>query len=128
MAYVRGNLAVKPKYKPPVRQRERQPHKKQQAPRKSTLSAKEKLLYLFTIVFCVLIASVLIYRYAIIYETNKNVQTLKRQTEALHAESNVLKVEREKKSDWARIEQFAKDKGLKMSDKPNDIIAPKVTR
>ncbi|MGZ9585059.1 cell division protein FtsL [Paenibacillus marinisediminis] len=119
MAYVRGNLAVQPKRQPQREERYRETAKT--VVRKSNLSGREKVLYLMTIIFCVAIAIVLIGRYTEIYNTNRNIQQVMRDTEALKKEAGVLEATKEKKLDWDRIADIAAQNGLVYSEDLNDI-------
>ncbi|NMM51466.1 cell division protein FtsL [Paenibacillus aquistagni] len=123
MAYVRGNLAVRPERRPeePARYKE----SKKKVVKKATLSTREKLLYLMTIVVCSLVALLLISRFAEIYTFNRDMEAMKNETAKLESESQVLKVEIEKLSDWNRIEAFAKSKGLVYLDEPAEMSVRK---
>ncbi|MBN3525954.1 cell division protein FtsL [Paenibacillus apiarius] len=119
MAYVRGNLAVRPE-----RQQQRTPkyrQTKKTVTRKAALPTREKLLYLFTVLLCAAVAFFIISRYAHIYNANLQVQEMKRATVDLNNEASVLRVEIEKLSEWKRIEQFAKENGLVTPEQPLEI-------
>lgn len=123
MAYTRGNLAVRPERRPeePVRYRET----KKKVVKKASLSIREKLLYLLTIVVCSLIAMVLVAGYANIYTFNRDMEAMKNETAKLQSDAEVLKVEVEKLSDWSRIEAFAKSKGLVYLEEPSEMSVRK---
>ncbi|MFD0616366.1 MULTISPECIES: cell division protein FtsL [Paenibacillus] len=101
MAYVRGNLALKEKkiQRTPDRYRETT----KVVSRKGLLSTQEKLLYLFTIVVCSLVAGVIIWRYAQIYDLNMQMQKMSREVQVMKKEIAVLKTEKEKLSSPAAI-------------------------
>ncbi|RJG26086.1 cell division protein FtsL [Paenibacillus thiaminolyticus] len=119
MAYTRGNLAVRP-------ERQQQPRPKvhqttKTVVRKNTLPTREKLLYLLTILLCTAVALVLIGRYAQIYDMNRQIQNLKRETVSLQDQTSVLRVEVEKLSDWKRVEEIARKNGLVFPETPLEI-------
>lgn len=117
--YVRGNLAMRSEHQSQQQPRYVQIEKK--IIKRSALSVREKLLYLGTIFFCFALALFLISRHAYIYNTNLKVQEMKRKTAALHNEVSKLKVEREKLSNWQRIEKEAKQNGLIFPETPAEI-------
>ncbi|WP_268624506.1 cell division protein FtsL [Paenibacillus alvei] len=119
MAYVRGNLAMRPEKQTQQKPRYRQTKKK--VTRKSTLPTREKLLYLGTIGFCAGVALFIISGYANIYNMNLKVQETKRATVALTNEVSELTVEKEKLSDWNRIEREAKKNGLRFPETLSEI-------
>ncbi|MCY7487025.1 cell division protein FtsL [Paenibacillus alvei] len=119
MAYVRGNLAMRPERQTQQKPRYRQTKKK--VTRKSTLPTREKLLYLGTIIFCAAIALFLISGYANIYNLNLKVQETKRATVVLTNEVSELTVEKEKLSDWKRIEGEARKNGLRFPETRAEI-------
>ncbi|ANF97695.1 hypothetical protein [Paenibacillus bovis] len=85
MAYTRGNLAVKQKPAEKVVRKYRETTKV--VVRRSALPIQEKMLYLATVIFCVAIASVIIWRYAYIYELNKNAQDMASATALLQKQT-----------------------------------------
>ena len=60
MAYVNGNLALQPKRKPDQKQQNFRETRKVVVKRKP-IPVQEKLLYMFTILVCVVVAGVIIY-------------------------------------------------------------------
>ncbi len=108
-AYMHGNLAVE----------ERQPERrvkiretKKTVYRKTAIPAQEKLLYLFTIIICVVVAGVIIWRYAQIYEVNTRIQQIEHQIEQLEVENTTLKLEIAKLQDPDRLIQKGVELGL----------------
>lgn len=85
MAYTRGNLAVKPKPEEKVVRKYRETTKV--VVRRAALPIQEKMLYLGTVIFCVLIAGMILWRYSAIYEVNKTAETLASATTALQKET-----------------------------------------
>jgi len=72
MAYMHGNLAMKPNNRQEQEAYSREVRKK--IVRRRPLPVQEKLLYLFTVVVCVMAASVIIFRYAEIYRMNLEIR------------------------------------------------------
>ncbi|UHA74131.1 cell division protein FtsL [Paenibacillus sp. 481] len=120
MAYNRGNLAVK---KPEKRRRQQTQFREttKKLTRKAALPMREKMLYLFTVVVCSAVAMFLIGRYAEIYELNRNIEAMKRDTEDLKKQASVLHVEKERLSDWDRIGSVASENGLTRPTTPEQI-------
>ncbi|WP_046214751.1 hypothetical protein [Paenibacillus wulumuqiensis] len=85
MAYTRGNLAVKQKPAEKVVRKYRETTKV--VVRRSALPIQEKMLYLATVLFCVAIAGIIVWRYAYIYEINKNAQEMASATAKLQQQT-----------------------------------------
>ncbi len=110
--YVQGNLAIK-------KQREKQPvyqERMRKVKRKKTIPTKEKLLYLFTVAVCVMIAGFIILRYAQIYEINANLQQIEKEIRAIESENSTLLLEVNKLSNPERLAEKAKLQGLRPSE------------
>lgn len=91
MAYTRGNLAVKEQTQtkrtsPGYRE------KTMVVTRRTSLPTKEKLLYLLTVIVCVMVASLIIWQNANIYGLNKEYQQAERAIKSAKAEINKLVV------------------------------------
>jgi cell division protein FtsL len=118
MAYY-GNLALRPERKPqettqPVRQREKVIRRRQ-------LPMGEKLLYLFTVAVFVIVAGVVIFRYAQIYQVNRQIQEMNRKYDQTTMQIKELQREVERLSDPGRIKDIAsKQLGMVPVD-PNGI-------
>ncbi|SDW87132.1 cell division protein FtsL [Paenibacillus sp. CF384] len=127
MAYVNGNLAMQPKRKPEQRPQFRET-KKVVIKRKS-LPVQEKLLYMFTILVCVVVAFVVIFRYAQIYQMELEIKQLTKQHEKLTEEVAFLTSEYEKANDPASIRKKAAEDGLEPDDNPIkvSVAEPKAT-
>ncbi|WP_248926610.1 cell division protein FtsL [Paenibacillus hamazuiensis] len=110
-AYIHGNLAVEQKSGQRVKIKET----KKVVTRNKTLPVQEKLLYLFTVVVCVFVAGVIIWRYAQIYEMNTRIQQIENEIRQLEAENSVLKHKVEALSDPQRMLQKAKELGLEQA-------------
>ncbi|RAV19801.1 cell division protein FtsL [Paenibacillus contaminans] len=124
MAYTQGNLATKPKeqQKEPGRVRIRETRKVVYKAR--TIPVQEKLIYLFTVFVCVVVAGVIIWRYAQIYEMNRNIQNIQVELKKLEAENSTLKQEVNKLMDPNRLKQEVEKKGLKAIDETQVVHVP----
>lgn len=120
MAYMHGNLAVQPKQRTEERQAVAQ--KKKVAVRRKPLPVQEKLLYLFTILICVVVAGVIIMRYAQIYQMNLEIRQLTIQMGQMNEQINELRRQVETKSDPQRIREQASLQGMVPGD-GTEIIA-----
>lgn len=119
-AYIHGNLAVEERTgnKKKIKETRRIVYRKKQIP------TQEKLLYLFTIVVCVLVAGVIIWRYAQIYEVNTNIQRIEQEIKMLQDENASLKLEVHKLQDPERLIQKGEALGLKRTteEEINEIV------
>lgn len=89
-AYMHGSLAVEVDEGQHTTQRVRVNERRKVVVHKQTVPAQEKLLYLFVIVLCVVVASIVIFRYAQIYEVNTNIQHIEKEIERLEMENKAL--------------------------------------
>src|SRR5690606_27949348 len=83
--------------------------------RKKSIPTQEKLLYLFTIIVCVCVAGLIIFRYAQIYEVNAKMQQLEQQIQQLENENSTLELEVNLLQDPKRLIEKAKQLGLRSS-------------
>lgn len=107
MAYTRGNLAVKEQ----AQTKRKSPGYREKTmviTRRTYLPVKEKLLYLFTIVVCVMIASLVIWQNANIYGLNKEYQKIEKSIKASKQEISRLTVEKQ------QLEVGIRDKAKQM--------------
>ncbi|GAA4857877.1 hypothetical protein GCM10023310_41310 [Paenibacillus vulneris] len=111
-AYIHGNLAVEQKSGQKVNVKET----KKIVYRSKSLPVQEKLLYLFTVLVCVAVASLIIWRYAQIYEMNTRIMKLESDIQMLQAENNVLKRTIDKLSSPDRLREEAKKWGMVPTD------------
>lgn len=107
MAYY-GNLALQPQRKP--EQTPNQTRDRERVLRRRPLPIGEKLLYLFTLVVCAIVAGLIVYRYAEIYQMNREIQEINRQYEQRAEQLKELQREAERLSDPKRIIDEAKNK------------------
>lgn len=118
-AYINGNLALEPKTIKKVKVQE---HKKTVIKRK-TIPMQEKLLYLFTVIVCVIVAGAIIWRYAQIYEMNTRIQKIENEIKTLQIENNKLKLEITKFQDPKKLLKQAQELGLVPSDDLNQVTS-----
>ncbi|MBJ6363150.1 cell division protein FtsL [Paenibacillus sp. GCM10012307] len=114
MAYMHGNLALKPKKQPEQPRVQR----KQTVVRRKSIPVQEKLLYLFTILVCVFVAGAIIFRYAQIYQINLDIKELNRQQVEMSADIKELQKQVEQLSDPEVIRKKAMDQGMVQSEEP----------
>jgi cell division protein FtsL len=103
-AYIRGNLAVEERQSPAERVKIKETRKV--VYRTSRLPMQEKLLYLFTVLVCVLVAGIVIWRYAQIYQMNTRIHDVEKKITQMEVENNALK---EKLSKMMNPELFMKE-------------------
>jgi cell division protein FtsL len=108
-AYIHGNLALEERNQKKVKIRE----SRKVVYRKKSIPTQEKLLYLFTVAVCVLVAGVIIFRYAQIYEVNTKIQKIEQEIKLLQDENETLKLEVYKLQDPKRLIEAGKALGLK---------------
>ncbi|NHN28665.1 cell division protein FtsL [Paenibacillus agricola] len=103
-AYIHGSSATQPQQRPT--QKVTVKETKRVVYRNKSLPVQEKLLYLFTVLVCVAVASLIIWRYAQIYEMNTKIMKIENDIQVLQAENSVLKhkVETLSSPDRLRIE------------------------
>ncbi|CAM2890272.1 hypothetical protein HP548_25025 [Paenibacillus taichungensis] len=96
MAYTRGNLAVKEKASQERVTQQRYKETTKVVTRRTGLPAREKFLYLITLVAVIVVGGVMMSRYAHIYDLNKQAQTTL--SDVREAERTIadLQVEKEK--------------------------------
>lgn len=109
-AYTRGNLAVEERQNSP--QRVKIKETRRVVYRASRLPTQEKLLYLFTVVLCALVAGVVIWRYAQIYQMNTRIHDVEKQISQLEADNNALKEKMSRMMDPSQYMDEAAKKGL----------------
>lgn len=115
-AYMHGNLAIDEK------KTLKQPEKKvrettRTVVRKKAIPMQEKLLYLFTIVVCVVVAGFIIFRYAQIYEMNVQMQKISKEIETLKQENIKLETKIAQLQNPQRIAEEAQKLGFAPYDK-----------
>jgi cell division protein FtsL len=125
-AYIQGNLALKQKQKPVQKVKIRETTKV--VYKNKPLQVQEKMLYLFTVVLCVLVAGVIIWRYSQIYQMNAHMLKMQQEIRQIQAENSALKQEVEKLQSTDRLMEEAKKMGFKpYDDKQVNQVAPNKT-
>ncbi|CAH1204567.1 Cell division protein FtsL [Paenibacillus allorhizoplanae] len=123
-SYIQGNLALDPKRKPNQQQRVKIKETTKVVYRNSSLPAQEKMLYLFTVVLCVIVAGVIIWRFAAIYQMNANILKMQGEIREIQAQNSALKQEVEKLQSPDRLKEEAVRLGFNLQDvKQGEIVA-----
>ncbi|MFC5651691.1 FtsL-like putative cell division protein [Paenibacillus solisilvae] len=115
MAYVNGNLALQPKRKPDQKQKNFRETRKVVVKRKS-IPVQEKLLYMFTILVCVIVAGVIIMRYAQIYQMDLEIKNLTKQQAQMETDMVELKKQVALNSSPEKIKEKAAQMGFAAPD------------
>ncbi|WP_364144448.1 cell division protein FtsL [Paenibacillus sp. LPE1-1-1.1] len=105
-----GNLAMQPK-----RKQDQQPaikETKRLVKTRKSIPVQEKLLYMFTVLMCVVVAGVIIFRYAQIYDMNLEIKKLNNNYQTMNIEMQDLKKQVEMLSDPERIRELAEKQGM----------------
>lgn len=123
MAYVNGNLALQPKRKP---QQQVIRETKRVVVKRKSLPVQEKLLYLFTVLICVVVAGIIIFRYAQIYDMSLQIKKMNTEHQMMNVELGELKKQVEMLSDPERIRKIAETQGM-VSSLENSITLKKET-
>lgn len=100
--------------------------KQRKVKRKAIIPAKEKLLYLFTIIFCVFVAGSVIFKYAQIYEINTKIHELEAELQLLHKENESLKLEVRKLLEPKRLLEEGRKLGFVPSEEEVVSLISKV--
>jgi cell division protein FtsL len=123
-SYIQGNLALDPKRKPNPQQRVKIKETTKVVYRNSSLPAQEKMLYLFTVVLCVIVAGVIIWRFAAIYQMNANILKMQGEIREIQAQNSALKQEVEKLQSPDRLKEEAVRLGFNLQDvKLGEVVA-----
>ncbi|OMF21048.1 cell division protein FtsL [Paenibacillus sp. FSL H8-0548] len=110
MAYINGNLALQPK-----RKQDQQTvikETKRLVKTRKSIPVQEKLLYMFTVLMCVVVAGVIILRYAQIYDMSIDIKKLNNEYQTMNIEMEDLKKQVEMLSDPERIRKLAESQGM----------------
>ncbi len=83
------------------------------------------MLYLFTVVLCVIVAGVIIWRYAAIYQMNANILKMQSEIREMQAQNSALKQEVEKLQSPDRLKEEAVRLGFNLQDeKQVSLVTP----
>ncbi|GIP20484.1 MULTISPECIES: hypothetical protein [Paenibacillus] len=95
MAYTRGNLAVKEKTSARGQALPKYKETTKVVTRRAPLPVAEKLLYLLTVVFCVAVASVLVWQNAHVYDLKYKIHRADNDVKNLNKQMSVLEVKKQ---------------------------------
>ncbi|OCT17103.1 cell division protein FtsL [Paenibacillus pectinilyticus] len=126
-SYIQGNLALDPKKKPNTGPRVKIKETTKVVYRNSSLPAQEKMLYLFTVVLCVIVAGVIIWRYAAIYQMNADIQKMQGEIREVQAQNSALKQEVEKLQSPDRLKEEATRLGFNLQDDKQASVVAQAT-
>lgn len=126
-AYMQGNLALEQKQAQRPLPKVKMKETTKVVYRHKSLPAQEKMLYLFTVALCVAVASVIIWRYAAIYQMNAHILQMQKEIRQIQAENSALKQEMEKLQSPERLGVEAQRLGLKPQDEnpPSQAVPAK---
>ncbi|GFN30387.1 hypothetical protein PCURB6_06470 [Paenibacillus curdlanolyticus] len=122
MAYTNGNLALKPKKKPQQRQQQLYRETKRKVVVSKTLPTKERLLVLLIIAAAVLVAFLVIYRSAQVYQLKYEVKQVTDQQAKLNAELGDLQQKVETLKDPKTIALAAAKQGFYYPESEEEAI------
>jgi cell division protein FtsL len=123
-AYIQGNLALDQKRSTPSPKIKIKETTKV-VYRNKSLPTQEKMLYLFTVVLCVIVAGVIIWRYAAIYQMNANILKMQNEIREMQAQNSALKQEVEKLQSPDRLKEEATRLGFNLQDeKQLSLVTP----
>lgn len=114
-SYIQGNLALDQKRKVPAAKVKIKETTKV-VYRNKTMPAQEKMLYLFTVLLCVIVAGVIVWRYAAIYQMNASILKMQGEIREIQAQNSALKQEVEKLQSPERIKDEAIRLGFNLDD------------
>lgn len=126
-AYIHGNLATQERYEQKNNNVNRETRRVVRV--KHRLSAREKLLYLFTILICVVATGTIIYHYAQIYEVNTKIQNIEKEIAILEQENQSLMLTVRKLQDPKRLNEIGVQMGFVPVEevKISQFVAPAIT-
>ncbi|MFC4076539.1 cell division protein FtsL [Salinithrix halophila] len=113
MREYRGNTSV-------AYQLESQPKvaaQRESRPLRRGLPAGEKILYLFSVIICVALASLVLSRYAAVAELNVKLQKVEQETVQLQDTNQQLESEQKELKSGERIRRYAEDKGMILAER-----------
>lgn len=107
-SYYRGNLALEPQEKLKVKVRET----RRVVKKRYTIPMAEKLLYLFVVMVCVVVAGIVLWRYAQIYDMNTKIQEIENRIEEIEAENQVMQLEKRELMEPSRLMEIGEEMGF----------------
>lgn len=120
MAYINGNLAMQPKRKPDQRTVVRET--KRIVVKRKSVPVQEKLLYMFTVVFCVIVLGVIVNQYAKNYDMRVQIKQMNNQYTAMSIDIKELQKQVEMLSDPERIRKMAETQGMASTEQPDIMV------
>lgn len=106
--YVQGNLALKQE----VENNPTQSTAKRKRKTKPTIPLGEKMLYLASILACVVVAGAVLWQYAQIYSINTRIQQVEKEIRLLEKENNALQLEGQRLQEPKRLLEYGKELGF----------------
>ncbi|GMK42977.1 MULTISPECIES: cell division protein FtsL [Paenibacillus] len=120
MAYINGNLAMQPKRKPDQRTVVRET--KRMVVKRKSIPVQEKLLYMFTVVFCVIVLGVIVNQYAKNYDMRVQIKQMKTQYATMNIDMKELQKQVEMLNDPERIRKMAETQGMASTEQPDIMV------
>lgn len=120
MAYINGNLAMQPKRKPDQKPVVRET--KRIVVKRKSIPVQEKLLYMFTVVFCVIVLGVIVNQYAKNYDMRVQIKQMKNQAATMSIDLKELQKQVEMLNDPERIRRIAETQGMASTDQPDIMV------
>ncbi|WP_336786341.1 cell division protein FtsL [Paenibacillus sp. MMO-177] len=120
MAYINGNLAMQPKRKPDQRTVVRET--KRIVVKRKSIPVQEKLLYMFTVVFCVIVLGVIVNQYAKNYDMRVQIKQMKTQYATMNIDMKELQKQVEMLNDPERIRKMAETQGMASTEQPDIMV------
>lgn len=96
MAYTRGNLAVKEQQSKRSNPSQRYRETTKVVTRRSTLPVREKLLYMFTVMFCVAVMAAILWQNVALYNIKRQIFNLNMDVQAITTEMKELSIQKQK--------------------------------
>ncbi len=101
VSYVHGSAALDERSR--QQQRVVYREKKKKVYKRSVVTPQEKLLWMFGVIVCVVVAGAILFRYAQIYEINTRIQQMEQEIRRIELENSTLKLEVAKLQDNKRL-------------------------
>jgi cell division protein FtsL len=112
VAYIRGSLAVDERK---VRRAPVQEQRRQVTRKKASIPPQEKLLYMVTILVCVIVAVFIVSGYAKIYEVNTQIKDAKKELQQLEQENSTLSIQKSKLGGLEQMQKTGEETGLQLA-------------
>jgi cell division protein FtsL len=106
----------KPDQRPVIRETKRIVVKRKPIP------VKEKLLYMFTVVFCVIVLGVIVNQYAKNYDMRVQIKQMNNQFAAMNIDMKELQKQVEMLGDPERIRKMAETQGMASTEQPDIMV------